>query len=83
MLEVNHWDVSDLVAVCNVLTLEYQGNKEDLGVRICSLLNDLELGGTSATKDDEEKTEDECENDDDGTRSVASKLNSFALTFRQ
>lgn len=82
---VNRCDVSDLVAVCNVLTLEYQGNKEDLGVRICSLLNDLELEGTSATKDDEddeEKTEDECENDDDGTRSVASKLNSFALTFR-
>lgn len=54
-------------------------------VRICSLLNDLELEGTSATKDDEddeEKTEDECENDDDGTRSVASKLNSFALIFR-
>jgi len=53
-----------------------------LGIRICYFLNDLELDGTTATKDDEEQIKDKDQNDDDETKSVVPKLTFLLLTFR-
>jgi len=49
---------ADLVAVCNVLAIEYAGTKKELTQRICSSLSDLNLLGDAEESDRDESSED-------------------------
>jgi len=49
---------ADLVAVCNVLAIEYAGTKKELTQRICSSLSDLNMLGDAEESDREESSED-------------------------
>lgn len=56
----------DLIAVCNILDLNYEGSKEEIAERICSFLSTLEYeeDDQNATGEKEEETEDEDLNED-------------------
>ncbi|XP_018366004.1 PREDICTED: uncharacterized protein LOC108763139 [Trachymyrmex cornetzi] len=58
--------IGDLISFCNILGLEYSGNKEEIIIRILDGLLDINALVSSADEDDSE--EDECESDeiDDG-----------------
>uniref|UniRef100_A0A6P7GKQ7 Uncharacterized protein LOC114339366 n=1 Tax=Diabrotica virgifera virgifera TaxID=50390 RepID=A0A6P7GKQ7_DIAVI len=64
----NKLSMPDLVAVCNVLDLNYAGSEDDLIERICSFLNDFNF-------EDENDDEDEDASDDDGDKDVYHKKN--------
>uniref|UniRef100_A0A6P7GDA7 Uncharacterized protein LOC114340858 n=1 Tax=Diabrotica virgifera virgifera TaxID=50390 RepID=A0A6P7GDA7_DIAVI len=63
----------DLVAVCNVLDLNYAGSEKDVIERICSFLNDFNF-------EDENDDEDEDASDDDGDKDVYHKENGKDVT---
>ena len=87
-------DAADLVSICNILNLQYEGTSDILVDRICSFLNDLQITDEVSEKDEDEEDEDEEveEQDDDDDdqvsfvslkgRSRTQNNNSFALTFR-
>ncbi|KAG5892272.1 hypothetical protein JTB14_034223 [Gonioctena quinquepunctata] len=86
----------DLIAICSILDLDYSGSSEEVVVRICSLLNDLQSHGENEKTDDEEveeESEEEVDSDEDkngndrGAKSGESFGNtklkgSFSLTFK-
>lgn len=56
--------IGDLISCCNILGLEYQGNKEEIIVRIVHGLMDL---NTLVLKDDEkaDETDEEVNNEEE------------------
>ncbi|KAG5861788.1 hypothetical protein JTB14_037398 [Gonioctena quinquepunctata] len=86
----------DLIAICSILDLDYSSSSEEVVVRICSLMNDLQSHGENEKTDDEEveeESEEEVDSDEDkngkdrGDKSGESFGNtklkgSFSLTFK-
>ncbi|KAG5869628.1 hypothetical protein JTB14_009214 [Gonioctena quinquepunctata] len=86
----------DLIAICNILYLDYPGSSEEVVVRIGSFMNDLQSNGENEKTDDEEveeESEEEVDSDEDkngndrGAKSGVSFGNtklkgSFSLTFK-
>ncbi|KAG5862297.1 hypothetical protein JTB14_027696 [Gonioctena quinquepunctata] len=57
----------DLIAICRILDLDYSGSGEEVVVRICSFMNDLQSHGENKKTDDEEVEEESEEGvDSDG-----------------
>lgn len=66
-----HLSLADLIAICNILAIDYAGTKKELGHRICNGLIDL----TSLVNND---TEEEGSNDDaeDEGENIEEEVNS-------
>lgn len=54
--------LGDLISCCNILSLEYDGNKEEVSTRICNSLMDL----NTLTRADESSEDEEEESEEDG-----------------
>ncbi|KAG5882952.1 hypothetical protein JTB14_016750 [Gonioctena quinquepunctata] len=84
----------DLIAICSILDLDYSGSGEEVVVRICSFMNDLQSHGGNEKTDDkevekeseEEKDSDEDENGNDrgakSSESFGKNEGLFSLTFK-
>lgn len=85
----------DLIAVCNILDLDYTGSDDEVVERICSFMNDLQSRSENEFEDEEveeEESEKELDSDDEngnhgGTKSGKSiretkSKSSFSLSFR-
>ncbi|KAG5897715.1 hypothetical protein JTB14_007553 [Gonioctena quinquepunctata] len=58
----------DLIAISSILDLDYSGSSEEVVVRICSFMNDLQSHGENEMTDDEEveeESEEEVDSDED------------------
>ncbi|KAG5872173.1 hypothetical protein JTB14_010734 [Gonioctena quinquepunctata] len=58
----------DLIAICSILDLDYSGIGEEVVVRICCFMNDLQSHGENERTDDEEveeESEEEVDSDED------------------
>ncbi|KAG5872016.1 hypothetical protein JTB14_036442 [Gonioctena quinquepunctata] len=58
----------DLIAICSILDLDYSGSSEEVVVRICSFMNDLQSHDENEKTDDEEveeESEEEVDSDED------------------
>lgn len=61
--------IGDLISCCNILGLEYHGNKEEVISRICHGLMDLNTlsraNETSETEEEDEENEESDERNED------------------
>ena len=70
----NNISTNDLIAVSNLLGIDYSGSQDELTTRICLNLNDLNKFKEQKQTEDSFSTEDEEEDDDaEGQRSVVNK----------
>jgi len=62
-----HLGWGDLVAICNMLAIDYAGTKKELTQRICGCLMDLNsLSNANKVAEDEEDDEENADNGNDG-----------------
>lgn len=89
-------ELPDLIAICNILDLDYNGNENEIADRICSFLIDLKAEQRNDDLDEETEDEKRSEQSDDigeteqsdrentrkRTQECHRGMDSFALTFR-
>ena len=90
--DVKKLDKSDLVSICHVLTLSYEGTSVDLVDRICSFLNNLHLDENEPEEisddEDERDVEEEIEDEEESVemlqprKRITNRSEGFSLTFR-
>lgn len=56
---------ADLISICHILDLDYQGTSDELVTRVCTFLNNLNIDENESA-DEEEEDEDSYEEDEEG-----------------